>query len=135
MTAKELHATKIVPLRQELSRLEDEYFELYRKECAEKIGAKSANCSNCACSCVLSIGDHNHCLGGKCTCCHSFCYDWMPETKVSAWLREGHHYDDDVIYRLEDMFGDDFLKLDDVDLVLRAIQLMEEIKEKAEEMR
>jgi hypothetical protein len=59
----------------------------------------------------------------------------MPETKVSAWLRENHEYDDGLIYRLEDMFGDDFLKCDDVDLILRALQLMDEIKEKAKEIR
>lgn len=39
MTAKELHETKIIPARQELSRLEEEYKKLYRKECAERIGA------------------------------------------------------------------------------------------------
>jgi hypothetical protein len=132
MTAKELHETKIIPARQELSRLEDEYFKLYRKECAEKIGAKVADCSNCAYSCVVLVDDHNGCLGGKCTCCHSFCYKWMPETKVSAWLREHHEYDDGLIYRLEDMFGDDFLKCDDVDLILKALQLMDEIEKKAE---
>lgn len=132
MTAKEFYTNTIIPLREQLRKAEEEYHELYRKECAEKIGAKVANCSNCACSCVLMIGDHNHCLGGKCTCCHSFCYGWMPETKVSAWLRENHHYDDDVVYRLEDMFGDDFLKCDDVDLILRALQLIDEV-EKAKE--
>ena len=133
MTAKELHETKIIPARQELRRLENEYEKLYRKECAEKIGAKVANCDNCAYSCVLFIDDHNGCLGGKCTCCHSFCYNWMPETKVSAWLREHHKYNDDLVYRLEDMFGDDFLKCDDVDLILRALQLMDEVREKAKE--
>lgn len=133
MTAKELHETKIIPARQELSRLEEEYKKLYRKECAERIGAKRADCSNCAYSCVLIIDDHNGCLGGKCTCCNSFCYKWMPETKVSAWLRENHEYDDGLVYRLEDMFGDDFLKCDDVDLILRALQLMDEVREKTKE--
>lgn len=133
MTAKELHETKIIPARQELRRLEEEYEKLYRKECAEKAGVDKATCDNCAYSCVLMIDDHNGCLGGKCTCCNSFCYKWMPETKVSAWLRESHEYDDDLVYRLEDMFGDDFLKCDDVDLILRALQLMDEIKEKAKE--
>ncbi len=133
MTAKELHETRIIPARQELRRLEDEYEKLYRKECAERAGVKVANCDNCAYSCVLMIDDHNGCLGGYCTCCHGFCYKWMPETKVSAYLREHHEYNDGLVYRLEDMFGDDFLKCDDVDLILRALQLMDEIKEKAKE--
>ena len=133
MTTKEFHTNIIIPLREQLSRAEEEYYELYRKECAEKIGAKRADCDNCAYSCVLMIDDHNVCLGGKCTCCNSFCYNWMPETKVSAWLREHHKYDDDLTNRLEDMFGNDFLKLDDMDLILRALQLMDEVKEKAKE--
>jgi hypothetical protein len=57
----------------------------------------------------------------------------MPETKVSAWLREHHKYDDDLVYRLEDMFGDDFLKCDDVDLILKALRLMDEVKAKSKE--
>jgi hypothetical protein len=57
----------------------------------------------------------------------------MPETKVSAWLRENNEYDHDLVYSLENMFGDDFLKCDDVDLILKAIQLIERVKEKAGE--
>ena len=135
MTSKELHVNTIIPLREQLRKAEEEYEKLYRKECAEKNGLKIANCDNCAYSCVLRIDDHNDCLGGKCTCCNSFCYKWMPETKVSAWLRENHEYDTDLVYRLEDMFGDDFLKCDDVDLILKAIRLMEEVKVKAKEKR
>lgn len=133
MTAKELHVNKIVPLRKELSRLEMEYYNLYRIEKAEENGLTRADCSNCANSCVLMIDDHNCCLGNKCTCCNTFCYNWMPETKVSAYLRENHKYNEEVVWKLEKMFGDDFLKCDDIDLVLRALQLMDEIKTKSEE--
>ena len=133
MTSKELHINTIIPLREQLRKAEEEYYELYRKEKAEENGLKIANCDNCAYSCVLHIDYHNECLGGKCTCCNSFCYTWMPETKVSAWLRENHEYDNDLVYRLEKMFGDDFLKCEDVNLIMRAIQLMEEIEEKAKE--
>ena len=133
MTANELHVNKIVPLRKELSRLEMEYYKLYRKEKAEENGLDRADCSNCAYSCVVLCGDHNECLGGKCTCCNTFCYNWIPETKVSAYLRERHKYDEDVIWKLEKMFGDDFLKCDDVDLVLKALQLVDEINKKSKE--
>ena len=125
MTSKELHEQKIVPLRMELQKLESEYRELYRKECGEKIGARAC-CSNCAYSCVMLIGDHNHCMGGKCTCCNSWCYTWTPENEVSKFLRANHHYDDDVFYRLEDIFGDGFLKKCDdpkkVDIVMDMLQ-------------
>lgn len=42
VTAKELHTQKIIPLRLELQRLEQEYRELYRKECGEKIGEQAS---------------------------------------------------------------------------------------------
>jgi hypothetical protein len=109
MTSKELHEQKIIPLRLELQRLEDEYRELFRKECGDKIGER-ASCKNCAYSCVLSISDHNVCMGGKCTCCNVWCYKWIPENDVSKFLRENYHYDDDIFYILEDVFGSDFLK-------------------------
>lgn len=109
MTAKELHEQKIIPLRLQLQDLEREYRELYRKECGEKIG-ENASCKNCALSCVLSIDTHNGCMGGKCTCCHSWCFSWTPENEVSKFLREKYHYDDSLYGRLEDIFGDGFLR-------------------------
>lgn len=135
MTSKELHVKRIVPARQEVQVLENKYFDLYRKEKAEENGLKRANCDNCAKSCVLCISDHNECLGGNCTCCHGFCYGWMPENSVSAYLREHHHYNDGMIFRLQEMFGDDFLECDDLELVQKAIALMDEIKDKSVEMR
>lgn len=129
MTSKELHEQKIIPLRMELKKLEEEYEKLYRKECAEKIGAKRADCSNCAYSCVLYLTDHNECMGGKCTCCNSFCYKWMPENKISAYLREHYAYDYELYSRLEDAFGDDFLKCDNVELLMEMIELIDKIDE------
>ena len=135
MTAKELHETKIIPARQELSRLEEEYKKLYRKECAEKAGLDKATCDNCAYSCVTICSDHNECLGGLCTCCHDYCYKWMAENSVSAYLREYHHSDEFTVFHLQKVFGDDILKCDKLELVLRALRLMDEIKEKATEKR
>lgn len=109
MTAKELHEQKIIPLREELRKLEVEYRKLYREECGEGIGEK-ANCDNCAFSCILSIGDHNYCMGGECTCCNSWCYTWTPENEISKFLRNNYHYDSSIFYRLDNMFGSDFLK-------------------------
>lgn len=127
MTAKELHEQKIIPLRMELRRLEDEYKELYRKECGERIGeGEKANCDNCALSCILCIDDHNCCMGGKCTCCNSWCYTWIPENEVSKFLRKNYHYDTSMFYRLEDIFGSDFLK--ECDNPERVATVMEMLK-------
>lgn len=133
MTAKELHTQKIIPLRMELNKLENEYYDLYRKECAEKIGAERADCSNCAYSCVLEISDHNECMGGGCTCCKSFCYKWMPENTVSAYLREHHEYDYRIYYRLSEAFGQDFMKCDNVDLVMEMLKLIDKVTKYVEE--
>ena len=127
LTSKELHKEKIVPLRFELQRLEREYEKLYRKECGEKIG-EPASCDNCALSCILSIADHNCCMGGKCTCCNSWCYGWTPENEVSKFLRSNYHYDDLLFYRLEDVFGSGFLKKcatsKQVDAVMEMLRLI-----------
>ena len=109
MTAKELHTQKIIPLRLELQRLSDEYRELFRKECGEKIGEK-ASCGNCAYSCVIEVDYHNGCMAGKCTCCNDWCYLWKPENEMSKFLREKYHYDASMFRRLRDVFGSDFLE-------------------------
>ena len=133
MTANEFHKTKIIPLRDELSRLEREWEKINRKEKATAAGLEWATCDNCAYSCVLMISDHNECLGGKCTCCNDYCYKWMADNEVSKYLRENHHYDEFTVFRLERVFGDDILKCDNLDLVLKALQLMDEVKEKSKE--
>ena len=136
MTANEFYKTKIIPVREELSRLEKEYEKINRKEKAAAAGLEGvANCDNCAYSCVMMISDHNECLGGYCTCCHDYCYKWMPDNEVSNYLREHHHYDEFTVFRLEKVFGDDILKCNNLDLVLKALQLMDEIKAKAKENR
>lgn len=133
MTSKELHEQKIIPLRMELNKLEKEYRELYRKECAEKAGVKVADCNNCAYSCILCISDHNECMGGKCTCCNSFCYRWIPENTVSAYLRKNHAYNDEIYHRLEHAFGDDFLKCDNLELLMEMIELMDRVDKYVDE--
>lgn len=133
MTSKELHEQKIIPMRMELRKLEDEYAKLFRAECGEKINGK-ATCGNCAYSCVQSITDHNCCMGGKCTCCHDWCYRWCPENEISAFLRKYYHYDSSKYYRLEDMFGDDFIEEckepHKAELVMRMLKLIAEFDDK-----
>lgn len=127
MTSKELHLTKIVPLRMKLRDLEREYEKLYRQECAEKVGTKTAGCGNCAYSSVLNITDHNECMGGKCTCCNNFCYNWYPENTVSAYFREHHPYNYHLWERLEYAFGEDFFKTDNLELVMEMIKMIETV--------
>ena len=128
MTAKELHEQKIIPARMELRKLEEEYKQLYREECAERNGGKRATCDNCAYSCVLEISDHNECMGGKCTCCHGWCYSWMPENEVSAFLRANYPYNSTLYHDLKLLFGDDFLKEASTELVKEALILIQKVR-------
>ena len=130
MTSKELHQQKIIPARMEVKRLEEEYRLLYREECKEQNGGKPANCDNCAYSCVLSISDHNECMGGKCTCCQGWCYRWIPETEVSAFLRANYPYNTEVYQGLEWLFGDNFLKEADMEVVKEALVLIQKVRGK-----
>ena len=127
MTAKELHLNKIVPLRMELSKLDEEYRVLYHQECAESAGLDKAHCGNCAYSSVLNITEHNECMGGRCTCCNDFCYKWMPENSVSTYFRNNHHYNYHLYERLEYAFGEDFMKTDNLDLVMEMIKMIETV--------
>ena len=128
MTSNEFHKTKILPVSNELNKLNQEYRELYRDECSGKIG-ELATCGNCANSCIIedSCG-HNACMIGKCTCCNDWCFSWTPENDVSKYLREDFHYNDDVGYNLEKLFGSNFLKKCDSpeksEIVMEALKLM-----------
>lgn len=133
MTAKELNEQKIIPLRKELTRLEIEYRQLYRQEKANENGLKIANCDNCAHSSIIEVGDHNMCLEGNCTCCTGFCYFWAPETEVSAYLRKNHHYDDDVAYRLEKLFGSGFAATKDTKLILEGLDFIRRMEKSKHE--
>ena len=136
MTANEFHTREIIPARLKLQDLENQYREMYRKECGDKIGER-AHCGNCAYSCVISTTYHNECMGGKCTCCNDWCYCWTPENEVSKFLREKHHYDSSLYGRLENIFGDDFLKKcsapQKASIVMEILQTMEKFDEKMEE--
>ena len=133
MTADEFHIKRVVPARQEVRLLEKEWDRRNRAEKAAKAGVDKCTCDNCAYSCVLMISDHNECLGGRCTCCNDYCYMWMPETPVSAWLRQNAKYDECLVHRLEDVFGDDFLKCGDVELIKQGLEWMKIVEDKTKE--
>ena len=130
MTTDEFLVKRVVPARHELQLLEKELDRRNRAEKAAKAEVDKCTCDNCAYSCVLMIDDHNGCLGGKCTCCNDYCYKWMAETPVSAWLRQNKPYSEWLVHRLEDMFGDDFLECGDVKLIKQGLEWMKTVKDK-----
>lgn len=136
MTSKELHETKIIPARMALNKLEAEWQSLFRQEHGNLIGAK-ATCGNCAYSCVESIGDHNECMGGRCTCCNDWCVHWHPENELSAFLRKHYHYSDHKFWNLQRFFGSDFIEKCDqpkyAEIVMQMMKLMAEFEDKHQE--
>ena len=130
MTADEFLIKRVVPTRMEVQILEKELNRRRRVEKAAKAGVDKCTCDNCAYSCVLMISDHNECLGGGCTCCNDYCYKWMPETPISAWLRQNAKYNEYLVHRLEDVFGDDFLECGDVELIKQGLEWMKTVEDK-----
>ena len=134
MTSSEFHKEKVLPVRIELQRLEQEYKRLYREECGSKVGGK-ANCDNCVYSCVINSTDyHNLCMNDRCVCCHDWCYSWTPENTVSKFLRANHHYNKELYDRLTTLFGDAFLRdcenNDKLDIVLEALTFIKKFASK-----
>ena len=52
---------------------------------------------------------------------------------MSAWLRQNAKYDEYLVHRLEDVFGDDFLKCGDVELIKQGLEWMKTVKDKTKE--
>lgn len=134
MTSSEFHKEKVLPVRKELQRLEQEYKRLYREECGSKVGG-IASCDNCGYSCIINPTDyHNLCMNDQCVCCHDWCYSWIPENNVSKFLRENYHYDNELYDRLKALFGDAFLRdcenNDKLDNIMAALNLIKKFDSK-----
>ena len=58
---------------------------------------------------------------------------------MSAYLRNNHHYDDDLAYRLENLLGSEFATTVDKNLLFEAFELIKKInwfvKEYPDELR
>lgn len=133
MTAKEFYVEKIVPLRNEINELENEYEEIFLKEKAVENGLDRCTCDNCAFSCSLDIGEHNECLKGHCTCCYYGCLAWKPETELSKYIRQNYHYYPVEMMRLTNLFGKGFVAETNptkVELIKQALDLMEKMEAK-----
>ena len=62
-------------------------------------------CHNCAYGCCVTLSDyHTDCHKGKCIHCQSYCDAYMPENELSAYIRDKHYYDGDMLDVLNDLF-------------------------------
>lgn len=51
---------------------------------------------------------------------------------INLALRQNKHYDSSLVYKLEDIFGDDFIKSGDVELIKRGLEWAKEVEDKTE---
>ena len=88
------------------------------------------SCSKCAYSCCIYVGDyHNVCTKGSCVLCRDFCDEYMPENILSKYIRENHHYCDDLCDTLNELFDvSDILK--EETLHEKAIQVLKIARKK-----
>lgn len=91
-------------LSKQLQQKKNEYVKAKEDNLKEQFGEKFG-CGNCAYSCCVFVGDHcTDCTKGKCIYCHKYCDNYMPENKLSAYIREYHHYDENMVDTLNQFF-------------------------------
>lgn len=62
-------------------------------------------CDNCAYSCCVDVGDHcTFCTKYRCIYCNEYCETYTPENELSAYIRESHYYDENIVSMLNILF-------------------------------
>lgn len=103
---------EISALNKQLWKKKEEYTKAKEFNLKEQYG-ENFGCSNCAYSCCVFVGDHcTDCTKGKCIYCHEYCDEYVPENELSAYIREYHYYEDNIVDTLNDFFDvSDIMKL------------------------
>ena len=95
---------EISELNKQLNQKKNELAKAKESNLKEQFGEKFG-CGNCAYSCCVYVGDHcTDCTKGKCIYCHKYCDEYMPENELSAYIREHHYYEEDLIDTLNSFF-------------------------------
>lgn len=89
--------TELVKKKNELSKAKDSNL---KEQYGENFG-----CHNCAYGCCVAVYDyHTSCTKGNCIHCRSYCVNYMPENELSAYIRDKHYYDENMLDTLNDLF-------------------------------
>jgi hypothetical protein len=95
---------EINSLKDDLYEKQQEYKKAKENNLKEQYG-KDFGCDTCAYSCCIFIGDpHNSCYQGNCVLCEDYCDKYMPSNDLSEYIRKHHHYDDNMLDSLNDLF-------------------------------
>lgn len=90
-------ANKLQQKRNELKRAKESNL---KEQYGEDFG-----CHNCAYGCCVYVGDRcTDCTKNKCIHCNHYCDEYMPENELSAYIREYHFYEDNMVDTLNNLF-------------------------------
>lgn len=95
---------EINELSKQLNQKRDELEKAKESNLKEQYG-EDVGCHNCAYSCCIYVGDyHTNCTKHMCIHCHPYCDKYIPDNKLSIYIRDNHEYDYDMLDTLNDLF-------------------------------
>lgn len=96
---------EIDALNKALIEKQNEYVMAKESNLKEQYGV-DFGCGNCAYSCCVYVGDScTDCTKYKCIWCNNYCDEYKPENELSKYIRDNHHYDENMLYNLNCLFG------------------------------
>lgn len=125
---------EINELKSQLGIKQEELKEAKKSNLKEQYGI-DFGCYNCAYGCCVDVLDyHTCCTKGKCIHCNSYCDEYIPDNELSTYIRDKHHYDEDMLDILNDLF-DVFDIMREPELHEKALEIlkMRDTKEKTNE--
>jgi hypothetical protein len=95
---------EIDELSKQLQQKRDEYAKAKTNNLKEQFG-DNFGCDNCAYGCCIDVLDyHTCCTLNYCVLCRKRCDQYMPDNKLSIYIREYHYYDEHTLDTLNDLF-------------------------------
>lgn len=96
---------EIDALNKALIEKQNEYRVAKESNLKEQYGV-DFGCGNCAYSCCVYVGDIcTDCTKHKCIYCNKYCDEYKPENELSKYIRDNHHYDENMLDNLNCLFG------------------------------
>lgn len=95
---------EIAELKTELQIKQEEFVKAQESNLKEQYG-EDFGCYNCAYGCCVDVLDyHTCCTKNKCIHCYAYCNEYMPDNKLSVYIRDKHYYDENMLDTLNDLF-------------------------------
>ncbi len=96
---------EIAALQKALNKKESEYEKAQEANLQEQYGGQFG-CDYCAYSCCVEVGDYHTCCDQqRCIYCNDYCDKYVPENKLSEYIRDKHYYDSRMLGKLSRLLG------------------------------